>query len=85
MCQRRTWKSHDHITTAALLGIAGVRLSAYSGCRACFQLAIQYYGVYNDSANLKQIPIMTKKKKKCSSHVAGCITNREEKARENGF
>lgn len=63
VCQRRTWKSHDHITTAALLGIAGVRLSAYSGCRACFQLAIQYYGVYNDSANLKQIPIMTKKKK----------------------
>lgn len=52
--------------------------------RACFQLAIQYYGVYNDSANLKQIPKMTKKKI-CSSHVAGCITNREEKARENGF
>ena len=61
VCQRRTWRSHDQITTAALLGIAGVRLSAYSGCRACFQLAIQYYGVYNDSANLKQIPKMTKK------------------------
>lgn len=25
------------------------------------------------------------KKKICSSHVAGCIINREEKARENGF